>query len=209
MLTEETEIMMISLNNLKNFIKDLLKQGMSPDKIALSVALGGVLGIFPIPGISTAMCALLAMTLRLNHAMIQTVNYAVYPLQLLLLGVYIAIGNQWFGGSASVASFNSLADLIRHDLGGGLLALKQLGLYAVVVWLVTSPLLAVAVYIPSRLVAVKIQGALKSAKATALDLDTFEKKPNPPPVKNSSEPIGRPDETWQPARNLGCETCLA
>jgi len=201
--------MMISLSNLKNFMRDLLKQGMSPDKIALSVALGGVLGIFPIPGLSTALCALLAMTLRLNHAMIQAVNYAVYPLQLLLVGVYIAIGNQWFGGSGSVASFNSLAGLMRHDLWSGLLALKQLGLYAVVVWLVTSPLLAIAVYFLSRLVAVKIQGALNHAKETVLDLGTFEKTPNPPPVKNSSEPIGRPNQAWQPARNSGCETCLA
>lgn len=190
-------------------MKDMLQQGMSPDKIAMSVALGGLLGIFPIPGISTAMCALFAMTLRLNHAMIQAVNYAVYPLQLLLVGGYIAIGNQWFGGSETVASFNSLAALMRHDLWGGLQALKQLGLYAVAVWLVTSPVLAVAVYFISRLVAVKIQSALRYSKETASDLGPFEKTPNPLHVQISSGPIKRSDEAWQTAQNLGCETCLA
>lgn len=200
---------MIVANKLKRSIKDMLLQGTSPGKIAMSVALGGVLGIFPIPGLSTAMCALTAMILRLNHAVIQAVNYAVYPLQLLLLGGYVALGNQWLGGSGSIESFNSLAALMRNDFWSGLLALKQLGFHAVVVWLVTSPLLAVAVYFPTRLVAVKLKGTLNRNKAEALRSEKWKTAPGPKPAQNSYRQIGWSGETWQAAQNLDCENCTA
>jgi uncharacterized protein (DUF2062 family) len=58
---------------------DLLRQGVSPEKIALSVALGVTLGVFPLLGSTTALCALAAFTMQLNLAAIQLVNYFVYP----------------------------------------------------------------------------------------------------------------------------------
>ena len=44
----------------------LLRQGVTPEKIALSLALGAVLGVFPVLGSTTALCTLAAITLRLN-----------------------------------------------------------------------------------------------------------------------------------------------
>lgn len=38
-------------------ILDLLRQGVTPEKIALSIALGGALGVFPALGSTTALCA--------------------------------------------------------------------------------------------------------------------------------------------------------
>jgi hypothetical protein len=37
---------------------DLLTQGISPEKIALSLAFGIVLGVFPVLGSTTLLCAL-------------------------------------------------------------------------------------------------------------------------------------------------------
>jgi uncharacterized protein (DUF2062 family) len=39
---------------------NLLRQGVTPEKIALSVALGVMLGVFPVLGATTALCALAA-----------------------------------------------------------------------------------------------------------------------------------------------------
>src|SRR5256885_328582 len=59
-----------------------LRQGITPEKIALTLALGAALGIFPILGASTLLCAIAGIWLRLNQPVIQLTNYLVYPLQL-------------------------------------------------------------------------------------------------------------------------------
>jgi uncharacterized protein (DUF2062 family) len=72
----------------------LLRQGVTPDKLAWSVALGIVLGLVPVLGVSTAACALAALALRLNLPAIQLVNYLVMPLQLLLIIPQLRFG-EW------------------------------------------------------------------------------------------------------------------
>ena len=74
-----------------------LKQGITPQQIALTLALGAVLGIFPILGATTALCALAGVWLRLNQPLIQLVNYLVYPLQLALLIPLYRAGERLFG----------------------------------------------------------------------------------------------------------------
>ncbi len=64
---------------LKPFIQ-MLRQGVSPEKIALTVALGIMLGVIPVLGSTTALCTLAAIVLRLNLPAIQLVNGVVYPL---------------------------------------------------------------------------------------------------------------------------------
>ena len=59
-------------------IVDLLRQGITPEKIALSIALGAVLGIFPVLGSTTLLCAAAAFILRLNMPAIQVVNFLIY-----------------------------------------------------------------------------------------------------------------------------------
>ncbi len=77
-------------------ILDLLRQGVTPEKIALSVALGAALGVFPAVGWTTALCALAAIILRLNLPTIQIVNYLVYPAQIALLVPFFRLGEKLF-----------------------------------------------------------------------------------------------------------------
>src|SRR5215469_1665363 len=71
-----------------------LTQGVTPQKIALSIALGFSLGVIPILGTTTILCAIAAIRLKLNQPVIQLVNWLVYPLQLGLLLVFVRIG-EW------------------------------------------------------------------------------------------------------------------
>jgi len=196
------------IKTVAGFLKNMLQQGMSPGKIALSVALGSTLGLFPIPGMSTLMCGLAALTLRLNQAVIQAVNYAVYPLQLLMMGFYLAVGSQWFGGNGSMESFTATVDLLRYDFWSGLLALKQLGFYAVAVWLLTSPILTITLYFLVRFVAVRIQGALKKHKEVAASSKPVPKGSFTQPTQDRHRPQGLPDEAWQASEKLICATCV-
>src|SRR6267154_4289891 len=77
-------------------ILNLLRQGITPEKIALSVALGAALGVFPALGWSTTLCAIAAIVLRLNLPAIQLVNYFVYPSQIVLLVPFFLCGEKLF-----------------------------------------------------------------------------------------------------------------
>lgn len=58
--------------------------GLSPEAIALILVLGLVLGVFPVYGAPTLLCALAAAAFRLNLPAIQLINQACSPLQLAL-----------------------------------------------------------------------------------------------------------------------------
>src|SRR5580658_7047125 len=71
---------------------ELLKQGVTPEKIALTVALGISLGVIPMLGTTTMLCTLAAVSLRLNLPGILLINGVVYPLQLLLVVPFLRAG---------------------------------------------------------------------------------------------------------------------
>ena len=73
-----------------------LSQGITPEEISLTLALGIVLGVFPILGACTLLCGLAAWRLKLNQPIIQAVNYLVYPAQVLLLLPFYRAGENLF-----------------------------------------------------------------------------------------------------------------
>jgi hypothetical protein len=71
--------------------------GLSPHKIALIVALGLVLGAFPVYGCPTILCGLAAFALRLNLPALQLVNQMATPVQIALLLPFARTGSWVFG----------------------------------------------------------------------------------------------------------------
>ncbi len=69
-----------------------LSQGISPRRLALTLALGFAVGCIPVVGIPTILCAALALALRLNLPAIQAANYAAMPLQLVLIVPFVRLG---------------------------------------------------------------------------------------------------------------------
>jgi len=69
-----------------------LNQGISPQRLALTLALGFAVGCIPVVGIPTVLCAALALGLRLNLPAIQAANYAAMPLQLALIAPFVRLG---------------------------------------------------------------------------------------------------------------------
>src|SRR5581483_10872024 len=78
-------------------IVNQLKQGITPEKIALTLALGLMLSVFPIIGATTLLCGLAAILLRLNQPIIQLINYFAYPLQIALLIPFYRAGERLLG----------------------------------------------------------------------------------------------------------------
>jgi uncharacterized protein (DUF2062 family) len=69
-----------------------LSQGISPLRLAVTLALGFAVGCIPVVGIPTVLCAGLALALRLNLPAIQVANYTAMPLQLALIVPFVRLG---------------------------------------------------------------------------------------------------------------------
>jgi uncharacterized protein (DUF2062 family) len=69
-----------------------LLAGFSPERLALSLALGFVLGCIPVVGVPTGLCVAVALAFRLNHPAIQAANYAAMPFQVALIAPLVKLG---------------------------------------------------------------------------------------------------------------------
>jgi uncharacterized protein (DUF2062 family) len=128
-----------------------LKQGTSPDKITLNIALGAVLGIFPIIGLTTLLCGVVAWRLRLNQPLIQLMNYLMYPVHLLLLLPFYRAGETLFQ-QPHVPIF-SVTDLIERFSTSPMQFMADygmVGLYGVTVWCLVALPLSGALYLALR-----------------------------------------------------------
>jgi uncharacterized protein (DUF2062 family) len=129
-----------------DFICSMIKEGTSTQKVALCLAVGMTLGIFPVLGVSTLLCTLAALFFRLNLPAIQVVNYMVYPLQIALLAPFYGTGSWLFNQERWLAPGESLITLIKTDFWGSLGNLWDLVLYAVFTWMVVCPILIILLY---------------------------------------------------------------
>src|SRR3954470_15394274 len=94
-----------SLRAMRTKVEGWLSQGISPERLALTLALGFAIGCLPMVGIPTALCLLLAFGLRLNVPAIQVANYAAMPLQIVLMFPFVRLGS-WMFASGSHAALN-------------------------------------------------------------------------------------------------------
>ena len=119
---------------LRPFIQ-LLRQGVSPEKIALTIALGIILGVTPVLGSTTLLCTFAAILFRLNLPAIQLVNGVVYPLQFILLIPFYRLGAWMFRPDASTMSLNGVKALIREGVGQAVRTLWVVTMHALFAWL--------------------------------------------------------------------------
>lgn len=122
-----------------------LKQGITPEKIALTCALGAVIAVFPILGSTTLLCGLAAWALRLNQPIIQLVNYLCYPLQFALQIPFWRAG-EWFGAPHVSLSIPEL--MTRFEAAPWPFIVEFAGVAAggVAAWLVAAPLAIAALH---------------------------------------------------------------
>lgn len=113
-----------------------LRQGISPRRLALTLALGFAIGCIPVVGLPTLICAVLALSLRLNLPAIQAANYAAMPFQLLLILPFVRLGERLFAARhATGISAVAMLHLSPFSLAAQCAAL---GAHAVIAWLLVA-----------------------------------------------------------------------
>jgi hypothetical protein len=106
-----------------------LRQGISPRRLALTLALGFVVGCLPVVGIPTALCAVIALAFRLNQPAIQAANYAAMPFQVALILPFVKLGGRLLPiGTSPGLNFSALSHVsVRLFAHPPQLLLIQLG----------------------------------------------------------------------------------
>ncbi len=127
-----------------------LTQGVTPDRIALTIALGIMLGIFPILGSTTLLCGAVGVWLKLNQPIIQLLNYVAYPLQIALLIPFYRAGESLFGTDHLPLSISLLFQRFADDWWQFLQDFGGIALQGIVVWMIVAPFGAAALYYSSR-----------------------------------------------------------
>ncbi|WP_101442658.1 DUF2062 domain-containing protein [Pontibacter ramchanderi] len=125
---------------------NLLRQGMTPHKLAVTVALGTVVGILPALGVTTVLGTALAARFRLNIAATVLVSYLVHPLQLVLIIPFIRAGIFVFGLDELRLTLDEMLAMFRSDWLEALSKLWVANLAAVSAWAILAFPIGVALY---------------------------------------------------------------
>ena len=131
----------------------LLKAGLSPGSLALTVGLGVAFGLAPTFGLTTIISTAVALRLRLNVAAMQLVCHVLSPLQLLLLLPLLRWGATLLGQGRAVASISldQIRAMVKTDGWGSVLHLlwrAELG--ALLIWAVAAVPVVLGLYVGLR-----------------------------------------------------------
>ena len=89
-------------------IKALLKEGLTPKQLALSLVVSILVSVFPIFGISTIVLTALAVPMKLNLPIMIAISYIAEPLKVLLIIPFITVGGYLFGAEHSLLSYDAI-----------------------------------------------------------------------------------------------------
>ena len=123
-----------------------LTQGVTPEKVSLTIAVGSALALFPILGTTTWLCVLAGIALGLNQAIIQGVNalctFAYFP----LIVVFVRFGDSLAGTPPSRINFPYMISLVTHRPLDFIREFGVTALHAMLGWAVVAPVWIPLVY---------------------------------------------------------------
>lgn len=128
------------LKKIKQKFIVFLKQGITPNQLAMAVASGICIGIIPLLGTTSVLCIIAAFSFRLNMAAIQTVNYLIYPLQLLLFIPFLKIG-AYIGKQEFNYCLSDITTMIYEHPWATIVHFFVINMYALLVWIIVAALL--------------------------------------------------------------------
>ena len=125
----------------------MLTTGITPRKLALTVALGFVIGIFPFFGIASLFCTLVGWRFKLNIPVLLSTCYLAGPFHLLLYLPFIQIGIWMFNADAFRFTFDEILNMLRQDWLDALSKLWLANLLGIIAWFLLGVPFAGFIYV--------------------------------------------------------------
>ena len=117
-----------------------LRQGATPESVSAAVVVSFAIAVNPIIGTTTLGCLLAGRVFRLNHVVMQVVNHAAFPLQLLLIVPYVRIGETIVGARHFSLKPSAIIDEFNRSIPDFLEKFWLTGLHGLIGWALTVPL---------------------------------------------------------------------
>jgi len=124
-----------------------LTQGITPEKIALTLAVGSALALFPILGTTTLLCLLAGILLRLNQPIIQIVNALCTPLHLPVIYFLVRLGSKLFDTPSEHMGIRMMNHMLWDDPREFLERFGQTAIHAIAAWGIIFPFWVTIVYL--------------------------------------------------------------
>lgn len=154
-----------------------LTQGITPEKIALTIAVGSALALFPILGTTTLLCFLAALWLRLNQPIIQLINQACWPIHLPVIFACVRLGERLFHVPHRPFRVREMQHLLWTEPGRFFQDFGLTAAHTVVAWAILAPVYIAIVYV----VALPIIRSIVRLKAEAAAKQLLEPPEHPVP----------------------------
>lgn len=149
-------------------LQNLLRQGLTAHQLALTAALGTIIGLVPVLGITTLLATAVAVRLRLNVAATLLLAHLWSPVQLLLLIPLLQVGARLLGNAAGPQlTLDQLRYLFAHDALGAVHLLWHAIAGALVLWAAAAVPVGLALYFGLRPVLRRVLA--RRAAATAAE----------------------------------------
>ncbi len=127
-------------------VRGQLLQGAEPEGLAKAFAIGASLALIPVLGVATPLCVFVGLRFRLNQPILQTINYLLYPLQLLLVPLFLKSGAWAFQQEPIVFNLAQLTAEFKDDAGLFFRHYGLAGFHAFLLWLAVAPFFAILIY---------------------------------------------------------------
>ena len=131
-------------------LRTQLTQGVTPDLLARTIAVGTACSLLPFLGFTSLLNLAVGLTLRLNQPLLQALNQLLGPLQLVLIVAYVRAGEFIWRAEPMPLSVSTLITSFRAAPWAFLQRFGWTGVHAATAWLLSVPLIVAALYYSLR-----------------------------------------------------------
>ena len=112
--------------------------GLTPEKIAFSIAVGIISGIFPVFGATTILSLLLTLIFRQNLIVVQSVQWLMGFLQIFLIIPFIQFGAFLLNRQILHINIQQIRLAFQPGIVAGLKTIGVLHLYGILTWIIIA-----------------------------------------------------------------------
>lgn len=124
-----------------------MTQGITPERIALAIAVGSACALFPILGTTTVLCLIIGISLKLNQPIMQIINGILTPLHIPVIIGLFKVGAALFNDPPSTFHLGSMGRILWEHPTAFMAQYGVVALHAIAAWAILAPFWIAIVYL--------------------------------------------------------------
>lgn len=113
------------------------KDGLTAEKLALSITIGIISGVFPVLGMTTVLSLILTMVFRQNILVVQSVQWILALFQVLLIIPFMQFGAYLLSQDAQI-NLVQINNAFHNGVISGFRTVGIFHLYAILTWIILA-----------------------------------------------------------------------